>query len=134
MRWRILWAATISLSISLLLNTSGRAAVGDVGIHPVPCADQSWTYDDPSFEALPGAKASFGRYDGGLYRVEIPEDWNGELVLWAHGLVDNKGAQGPVRARFAGTVVKTRCGRRRQVTAIGPANHAHCGPLRLQSV
>jgi pimeloyl-ACP methyl ester carboxylesterase len=94
MRWRILWAATIALSISLLLDTSGRAAVGEVGVHPVPCADQPWTYDDPSFEALPGAKAAFGRYGGGLYRVEIPQDWNGELVLWAHGFVENKGAQG----------------------------------------
>jgi len=56
------------------------------------------------FEALPGAKASFGRYDGGLYRIEIPEDWNGELVLYAHGFVDNKGAQGSrLRVGFPGS-------------------------------
>ena len=40
------------------------------------------------------ASVHFGRYDGGLYRVEIPDSWNGELVLYAHGFVTNAGAQG----------------------------------------
>jgi pimeloyl-ACP methyl ester carboxylesterase len=50
--------------------------------------------DDPSFAALTGATAHFGRYDGGAYRLEIPDRWNGELVLWAHGFVDDSGPQG----------------------------------------
>jgi pimeloyl-ACP methyl ester carboxylesterase len=103
MSWKILGTATMALSIAIPFNSSGRAAVGEVGLRPVPCADQSWTYDDPAFEALPGAKSSFGRYAGGLYRIEIPESWNGELVLWAHGFVDNTGAQGSrVRVGFPG--------------------------------
>ena len=30
----------------------------------------------------------------GTYRIEIPDTWNGELVLWAHGYTANAGAQG----------------------------------------
>ncbi len=40
----------------------------------------------PDFQALPGAKAYFGNLDGAAYRIEIPTHWNGDLVLWAHGL------------------------------------------------
>ena len=39
----------------------------------------------PSFEALPGAKADYGRLGGSVYQVEVPERWNGRLVLWMHG-------------------------------------------------
>jgi pimeloyl-ACP methyl ester carboxylesterase len=60
----------------------------------VPCPTQEWQAGDPKFEALPGAKAFFGSYDGGLYRIEIPDNWNGELALYAHGFVSNAGAQG----------------------------------------
>ena len=49
---------------------------------------------DPTFEALPGAKAFFGKYDGGVYRIEIPDNWNGELALYAHGFVSNAGTNG----------------------------------------
>src|SRR6185503_13899359 len=52
----------------------------------------------------------FGKYDGGLYRIEIPDAWNGELVLFAHGFVPNAGAQGAVLRvgvhRFREHVVK----------------------------
>ncbi|MEE9196713.1 MAG: hypothetical protein V3U45_01100, partial [bacterium] len=40
---------------------------------------------DPSFEALPGAQAFFGELGGTVYRIEMPDDWNGRLLLWAHG-------------------------------------------------
>lgn len=65
-------------------------------IDPVPCPTIQWRDDDPSFEALPGARASFGRYDGGLYRVEVPANWNGELVLYAHGFRTTGGEGGSV--------------------------------------
>ena len=84
---------------------SGRpAALGKPGLTAAPCPDQKWEESDATFEALPGAKASFGRYDGGVYRVEVPDKWNGELVLWAHGYVANAGAQGSrLRVGFPGT-------------------------------
>ena len=41
--------------------------------------------DDPSFDALPGATAEFGRIGGSAYQIEVPDDWNGRLVLYMHG-------------------------------------------------
>jgi pimeloyl-ACP methyl ester carboxylesterase len=37
------------------------------------------------FTALPGATALWGVIGGAGYRVEVPANWNGELVMWAHG-------------------------------------------------
>ncbi len=40
---------------------------------------------DPEFEALPGATAYFGRLGGSIYQIEMPDEWNGRLVLYLHG-------------------------------------------------
>ncbi len=40
---------------------------------------------DPAFEPLPGARADFGTLAGAAYQIEIPDAWNGSLVLWMHG-------------------------------------------------
>lgn len=37
------------------------------------------------FAALPGASAHWGVQGGAGYRIEVPDDWNGSLVMWAHG-------------------------------------------------
>jgi pimeloyl-ACP methyl ester carboxylesterase len=37
------------------------------------------------FEALPNADAWSGKLGGAGYRVEVPHDWNGMLVMYAHG-------------------------------------------------
>lgn len=51
--------------------------------HFVVPADQS------TFAALPGATAFYGVHDGiqgqASYRIEVPDNWNGVLVLYAHG-------------------------------------------------
>jgi len=89
-------AFVLAVSIAAVggaVNAASRER-GKPGITPAPCPDQAWEEADASFAALPGAKASFGRYDGGVYRIEIPDKWNGEIVLWAHGYVANGGAQG----------------------------------------
>jgi hypothetical protein len=89
-----------ALIVAFVLATAAIAsapqplALGKPGITPVPCPQQDWQYGDASFDALPNAKAFSGRYDGGLYRIEIPERWNGELVLYAHGYVAAGGANG----------------------------------------
>jgi dienelactone hydrolase len=85
-----------ALAACLALAAAGRpgAAVGKPGVTPVPCPQQEWQLGDASFDALPGARAFFGKYDGGLYRIEIPEKWNGDLVLFAHGFVPNTGPNG----------------------------------------
>lgn len=69
-------------------------ALGRPGLAAVPCPAQAWEPTDPSFEALAGARAFSGRYDGGVYRIEIPARWNGELVLYAHGFRANSGPNG----------------------------------------
>jgi pimeloyl-ACP methyl ester carboxylesterase len=43
------------------------------------------TVKAPDFTALPGAKASFGILDKAGYEIEMPDNWNGELVMYAHG-------------------------------------------------
>lgn len=93
MRLKALGAAVVA-AIALAGSQHPPAALGKPGLTPVPCPEQEWQLGEAAFESLPGAKASFGRYDGGLYRIEIPEAWNGELVLFAHGFVPNTGPQG----------------------------------------
>ena len=94
MRLRGFACAAILATAIAVLSTTTTIALGGPGVTPVPCADQPWTPGDPAFDALAGAKAIFGKNDGGLYRIEIPEKWNGELVLFAHGFVPNTGPNG----------------------------------------
>jgi len=89
-------AFVLAVSVATISAVAaGRSMeLGKPGITPAPCPEQAWEETDATFEALPGARVSFGHYDGGVYRIEIPAKWNGELVLWAHGYVANAGAQG----------------------------------------
>jgi len=90
------WALGVAVvsAVAVNLSTARPTALGRPGITPLPCATQAWQPIDPKFEALPGARAFFGSYEGGLYRIEIPERWNGELALYAHGYVPSTGARG----------------------------------------
>jgi pimeloyl-ACP methyl ester carboxylesterase len=63
-------------------------------VDPVPCPALAWRDGTAAFEALPGARAFFGRNEGGLYRIEVPERWNGDLVLFAHGFRSTSGENG----------------------------------------
>lgn len=47
---------------------------------------QQFAQRAPDFEPLPGATADFGALGGAVYRIEVPEEWNGELILVAHGV------------------------------------------------
>jgi hypothetical protein len=67
-------------SVVLLLPAVAHAQTTP-SFTPVPCPVQLWEYVDPSLPALPGATVFAGRYDGGLYQIEVPDNWNGELVL-----------------------------------------------------
>ena len=93
MRLRGFFFAAV-VAVLAVAASSRPTALGRPGITPIPCPDQAWQSGDATFEALPGAKAFFGKYDGGLYRIEIPDTWNGELALYAHGFVSNAGANG----------------------------------------
>ena len=53
------------------------------------------TLADPTFAALDGAHAEFGPLGGTVYQIEIPDHWNGRLVLFMHGYGELR-AQGAV--------------------------------------
>src|SRR5215510_11425044 len=93
MRWRFLVVAAFIAATSAFWPVP-TAGVGRPGITPVACPQQTWQPTDPAFEAFAGAKAYFGQYDGGIYRIEIPDRWNGELMLSAHGFTTNAGPRG----------------------------------------
>jgi pimeloyl-ACP methyl ester carboxylesterase len=73
---------------------SSPAIAAQSAFVPVPCATREWTSPEGAFVPLAGAHAFTGKYEGGLYKIEIPDKWNGELVLWAHGYVPATGANG----------------------------------------
>jgi dienelactone hydrolase len=85
-------AAIVALTFGTRAITVQSAAGSS--LTPVPCPSQEWQVGDAAFEPLAGAKAFSGTYDGGIYRMEIPEKWNGELMLSAHGYVPNSGQNG----------------------------------------
>lgn len=62
---------------------SERAIPTPVTIAQEPA--EGFTLGDPTLEALPGATVDFGRLGGMNYQVEVPDDWNGRLVMYAHG-------------------------------------------------
>jgi len=106
----VVTGAAVAFLVAAAVVERPRAEVGKPGVTPVPCPQQEWQPGDATFDALPGAKAFFGTYDGGLYRIEIPEKWNGDLVLFAHGFVPNTGPNGATlrvgNHRFREHVVK----------------------------
>ena len=106
----VLACATVALVVAFAAGERPHAEVGKPGVTPVPCPQQEWQLGDAAFDALPGAKAFSGKYDGGLYRIEVPDAWNGDLVLFAHGFVPNVGQNGSMLRvgvhRFREHVVK----------------------------
>ena len=87
--------------VSVLKSVPSRAAIGFVTalfvlvfagpIAPLLKADQPPQYfvDETRlpFDALAGTTTTrlWGVHGGAGYRIEVPENWNGELVLYAHG-------------------------------------------------
>lgn len=64
----------------LATSTLSMAGVGD-GPPPAYFVDESKL----PFTALPGATAMWGVHTRAGYRIEVPDNWNGKLVVWAHG-------------------------------------------------
>jgi len=67
---------------------SGRAGT-ITRVAGAPGAGQ-WQDSDPSFTALPGARARYGKLGQALYEIEVPSQWNGEVVMYAHGFVGSE--------------------------------------------
>jgi pimeloyl-ACP methyl ester carboxylesterase len=93
------WALVAALMVSACSGDSDRGSSSSDGLRarsrlrdrplpePVPYREtpEGITLADPEFEPLPGARAYFGRLGGAVYQIEIPDDWNGGLVMWMHG-------------------------------------------------
>lgn len=78
-RLLIVLTALLLLVVAAVPGVSAKAA----GPKPDYFLDESKLPFDP----LPGLSASqyWGVHGGAGYRVEVPDNWNGDLVVWAHG-------------------------------------------------
>src|SRR5918994_7379106 len=88
------------MSPALLLSLIAAALPPPVQVRPEP---EGVTLGDPSFEPLLGAHADFGRLGGAVYQLEVPADWNGDLVLFMHGyeeLASTAGVSPPGYRRY----------------------------------
>jgi acetyl esterase/lipase len=71
----------LALSLTALLFAPAALAGAGDGPPPEYFVDESTL----PFEALPGATALWGVNTGAGFRAEVPDNWNGTLVVWAHG-------------------------------------------------
>ncbi|WP_052720741.1 alpha/beta hydrolase [Actinoplanes rectilineatus] len=86
-------AAVVALMVLGSLSPVGAAQAAPTCGAPTPSVSQpGYLIGDPDceadgsdFTALPGATVRTGILRDAAYRVEIPRQWNGKLVLWAHG-------------------------------------------------
>ncbi len=74
----------LALALSLLLFTVVVAPTAS------DAAKKPWFVDEDTlpFDALPGFEDSermWGIHTNAGYRIEVPADWNGDLIMWTHG-------------------------------------------------
>jgi len=76
-----------ALVIPILALITVPPAMADVGAAPPP----NYFVDESKlpFDALPGATALWGVHTRAGFRAEVPDNWNGSLVIWAHGFRGN---------------------------------------------
>ncbi|HLV59148.1 MAG TPA: phthalyl amidase [Natronosporangium sp.] len=78
-----------SLALLLVLAVSGVGGVAQAGPPPFAGKPPQYFIDETKlpFDALPGLPSDryWGVHAGAGYRIEVPHDWNGDLVMWAHG-------------------------------------------------
>ena len=77
---RTIALVSVFLVLGLAMAPAALAGAGD-GPPPDYFVDESKL----PFTALPGATAHWGVHTGAGFRAEVPDNWNGSLVVWAHG-------------------------------------------------
>jgi pimeloyl-ACP methyl ester carboxylesterase len=77
---RILYLLLVAASAALLFS-------GNVTAKSNPPSDFFVDESTLSFPALPGTSTTryWGVHKGAGYRIEVPDNWNGDLVLYCHG-------------------------------------------------
>src|SRR5262245_36223076 len=92
--------AAATLAVGLIVSPTAPAAAAVTCAAPVPSTTQpGYTVADPNCDigttnafvpltdasGQPISQAFAGIRDGAAYRIEVPLNWNGDLVLYAHG-------------------------------------------------
>ena len=91
------WFAVLLAAGLIAAAPAPASAAPPVCDAPVPSTTQpGYLVADPDcdisgtpFTALPGASVHTGIREGAAYRIEVPDDWTGRLVLYAHGYRGN---------------------------------------------
>jgi hypothetical protein len=87
-------ARALATALLLLAPAAPAQAAAEACTAPTPSATRpGYLVADPDceldgttpFTALAGARTHTGIRDGAAYRIEVPRDWNGKLVVYAHG-------------------------------------------------
>lgn len=78
------FVATFAVAVGVLVAASGPAGAEKLKDFVVYEADLP-------FAALPGASAQWGIHKNAGYRIEVPDAWNGKLVMYAHGFRSPEG-------------------------------------------
>ncbi|MCI0687913.1 MAG: hypothetical protein L0Y54_11845 [Sporichthyaceae bacterium] len=74
-----------SMAVFALVVAAATGTAGPAAAEPPP----RYFVDESKlpFDALPGLVTDryWGIHNGAGYRIEVPRNWNGRLVMWAHG-------------------------------------------------
>jgi hypothetical protein len=71
------------------ITPSAAATAQPPRMLPVTPVSIDYEIVDPAFNSLPGARAIYGNHAGSGYQIEVPEDWSGSVVYYAHGFRGN---------------------------------------------
>ncbi len=86
---RAVLSIVLAVCLALSVVSPAGAADDDGTSGPPPQNLPIYTIDQTKlpFDALPGTTTTrqWGVLDGAGYQIEVPANWNGELVMWAHG-------------------------------------------------
>ena len=76
-----------ALSASAIMRVVLALAVVLGATHAIAGPPPKYFVDESllPFAALPGATTHWGVHTGAGFRAEVPDNWNGDLVVWAHG-------------------------------------------------
>jgi pimeloyl-ACP methyl ester carboxylesterase len=76
------------LAAAILMTVAAATPIASAGVGDGPPPDYYVDEESLPFDALPGfedAERYWGVHIGAGYRIEVPANWNGDLVIWAHG-------------------------------------------------
>ncbi len=76
------------LAAAILMTVAAATPIASAGVGDGPPPDYYVDEEKLPFDPLPGfedAERYWGVHTGAGYRIEVPANWNGSLVMWAHG-------------------------------------------------